>query len=147
MAVADAAQLVDRDICIHAHIYDVVELADGTRFLDVCPPETVDEDCQFLIVSRNDDRDVVGELAKYRDHDVNLRGVVRPMHGRMGIVLSHMRQFSGGPEKFRPDPRLVRGFNGQADRMPVHDPNLRAVRGRRGFMNTRDRETVPLAKP
>jgi len=32
----DTAKLVNKHVCIDVHVYDVVELADGTRFLDVC---------------------------------------------------------------------------------------------------------------
>ena len=38
-----ASKMVNRDVCITAHIYDVVQLPDGTRFLDICTPETPDE--------------------------------------------------------------------------------------------------------
>ena len=34
----EATKLVNKDVCVTAHIYDVVELPDGTRFLDVCTP-------------------------------------------------------------------------------------------------------------
>jgi len=136
-----AVQMVNKDICISAHVYDVVQLPDGTRFLDVCSPQTSDEACRFTIVSLWEDREDVGELAKYRDMDVQVRGIVRPMHGRAGMVLSHARQFYGGPPKFRPNPKLAHGFSGEQDRPPVPDPNLRAQGGRRSFMNSRDRET------
>ena len=122
---------------------DVVELPDGTRFLDVCTPQTPDEQCRFTIVSLWEDRDEVGELRKYRDMDVQVRGIVRPMHGRVGMVLSHARQFYGGPPKFKPNPRLARGFSADQSRPPVSDPNLRSQGGGRAFMNTRDRETLP----
>jgi hypothetical protein len=75
--------------------------------------------------------------------NVQVRGIVRPMHGRAGIVVSHARQFYGGPPKFRPNPRLARGFNGEEERPPLYDPNLRSQGGHRAFMNTRDRETLP----
>jgi hypothetical protein len=68
------------------------------------------------------------------------------MHGRMGMVISHMRQFSGGPEKFRPNPRLLKGFNGQSDRMPVHDPNLSSTGHHRSFMDTHKQESLPTAR-
>ena len=55
----------------------------------------------------------VGELTKYRDADVQIRGLVQPMHGRAGMVLSHARQFYGGPPKFRPNPLLARGFSAE----------------------------------
>jgi hypothetical protein len=113
----EATKLVNKDVCITAHVYDVVELPDGTRFLDVCTPETQDAQCRFTIVSLWEDRDEVGELRKYRDMNVQVRGIVRPMHGRAGIMLSHARQFYGGP--------------------------LRSQGGRRAFMNTRDKETLP----
>ncbi|MGB6692486.1 MAG: hypothetical protein WBE76_31980 [Terracidiphilus sp.] len=141
MTAEEAAQMVNKDICISAHVYDVVELPDGTRFLDVCSPQTPDEACRFTIVSLWEDREDVGELAKYRDTDVQVRGIVRPMHGRTGMVLSHARQFYGGPPKFRPNPKLAHGFSGEQDRPPILDPNLRAQGGRRSFMNSRDVET------
>ncbi|MDR3754949.1 MAG: hypothetical protein P4K93_00380 [Terracidiphilus sp.] len=138
-----ATQMLNKDICISAHIYDVVQLSDGTRFLDVCSPATPDEQCRFTVVSYREDNAEVGELKKYRDMDVQIRGIVRPMHGRAGMVLSHARQFYGGPPKFRPNPLLARGFNAEQERPPVSDPNLRRQGGRRAFMNTRDQETLP----
>ena len=136
----EAAQLLNKDVCISAHVFDVVELPDGTRFLDVCSPDTPDEKCRFTIVSLKDDRVEVGELRRYRDTDVHVRGIVQPMHGRSGMILSHARQFDGGPPKFRPNPRLLRGFSGEASKPPISDPNLRRQGGHRAFMNTRDQE-------
>jgi hypothetical protein len=139
----EATKLVNKDVCVTAHIYDVVELPNGTRYLDVCTPDTPDERCRFTIVSMFEDRDEVGELRKYRDMDVHVRGIVRPMHGRAGMVLSHARQFYGGPPKFRPNPQLVRGFNADISRPAINDPNLRSQGGRRAFMNSRDQEASP----
>ena len=138
-----ATQILNKDICISAHIYDVVQLPDGTRFLDVCSPETPDDLCRFTVVSLPEDRTDVGELTKYRDADVQIRGIVQSMHGRAGMVLSHARQFYGGPPKFRPNPLLARGFSAEQERPPVNDPNLRQQGGRRAFMNTRDQEPLP----
>lgn len=139
-----ATKWLNKEVCVSAHIYDVVQLSDGTRFLDVCSPETPDADCRFTIVSHWEDRETVGELNKYRNHNVQVRGMVRPMHGRAEMVLSHARQFYGGPPKFRPNPLLARGFSAEDSRPPIRDPNLRAHGGRRAFMNSRDQE--PLSK-
>lgn len=139
----EASKMVNKDVCVSAHIYDVVELPDGTRFLDVCTPQTPDDKCRFTVVSLWEDRDAVGELKKYRDMDVQIRGIVQPMHGRAGMVLSHARQFYGGPPKFKPNPLLARGFNAEEGRTAVNDPNLRSQGGRRAFMNTRDQEARP----
>jgi hypothetical protein len=139
----EASKLFDKDVCVSAHVYDVVQLPDGTRFLDVCAPETPDDKCRFTVMSLWEDRDEVGELRKYRDMNVQIRGIVRPMHGRAGMVLSHARQFYGGPPKFKPNPKLARGFNAEQSRPPINDPNLRSQGGRRSFMNTRDQETRP----
>ncbi len=138
-----ASTMVNKDVCVTAHVYDVVQLPDGTRFLDVCTPDTSDDRCRFTIVSLWADRDDVGELSKYRDMDVQVRGIVQSMHGRAGVVLSHARQFYGGPPKFRPNPRLARGFSGDQDRPPVSDPNLRSQGGHRAFMNAKDQEARP----
>jgi len=143
VAAGEAARMLNKDICVSAHVYDVVQLPDGTRFLDVCSPQTTDEQCRFTVVSFQDDRTEVGELKKYRDMDVQIRGIVRPMRGRAGMVLSHARQFYGGPPKFKPNPLLARGFNGEQERPPVNDPNLRSQGGGRAFMNSKDQETVP----
>ncbi len=140
----EATKMLNKDVCITAHIYEVVELTDGTRYMDVCAPDMTDANCRFTIVSLGEDRDEVGELRKYRDMDVHIRGIVVPMHGRAGIVLSHARQFNGGPPKFRPNPKLVRGFTGEQERPPIVDPNLRSQGGHRGFMNSRDQ--VPSSK-
>ena len=138
-----ATHQVNKDVCIAAHVYDVVQLPDGTRFLDICSPETPDDRCRFTIVSLWEDHNDVGELRKYRDMDVKVRGIVRPMHGRAGMVLSHARQFYGGPPKFNPNPKLVRGFNGEQEKPPVSDPNLRSQGAGRAFMNSRNREALP----
>ena len=138
-----ATQMLNKDVCVSAHIYDVVELPDGTRFLDVCSPQTSDDRCRFTILSLPQDREDVGDLKKYRDADVQIRGIVQPMHGRAGMILSHARQFYGGPPKFRPNPMLARGFSADRERPPVNDPNLRSQGGHRAFMNTRDQETLP----
>ncbi len=139
----EASKMLNKDVCITAHIYDVVQLPDGTRFLDVCTPQTPDDACHFTIMSLWKDREEVGELRKYRDMDVQVRGIVQPMHGRAGMVLSHARQFYGGPPKFKPNPMLARGFNAEQSHPPINDPNLRSQGGRRAFMNTRDQETRP----
>jgi hypothetical protein len=141
LTAEEASRAVNKDVCISAHVYSVVELPDGTRFLDVCTPDTPDDSCRFTIVSLREDRDDVGELNKYRDMDVHVRGLVRPMHGRAGVVLSHARQFYGGPPKFKPNPRLLHGFSAGESRPPINDPNLRSQGGRRAFMNTREQET------
>jgi hypothetical protein len=139
----EASKMLNKDICISAHVYDVVQLSNGTRYLDICPPETGDEYCRFTIVSFWEDHDQVGELLKYRDMDVRVRGIVRHMHGRAGLVLSHARQFNGGPPRFKPNPKLIHGFSAEQERPSISDPNLRSQGGRRAFMNTRDRETLP----
>ncbi len=138
-----ASKMLNKDICISAYIYDVVQLPDGTRFLDVCSPKISDDDCRFTIISPWEDRDLVGELTKYRDMEVQVRGIVQPMHGRAGMILSHNRQFHGGPPRFKPNPQLARGFNAEEDRPPIRDPNLRTQGAARAFMNTRKQERMP----
>jgi hypothetical protein len=138
-----AAKTPNKDVCITAHIYEIVELPNGTRFLDVCAPEMPDESCHFTIMSLREDRNDVGELLRYRNTDVRLRGVVQSMRGRYGMLLSHARQFYGGPPKFKPNPKLLRGFDAERDRRPVSDPNLRSQGGRRAFMDNRDQTSRP----
>ncbi|HEY1903229.1 MAG TPA: hypothetical protein VGG56_12395 [Terracidiphilus sp.] len=138
-----ASKLLKKDVCVTAHVYDVVQLPDGTRYLDVCTPQTPDDACRFTIISLWEDHDDVGELAKYRNMDVQVRGIVEPMHGRAGMLLSHARQFYGGPPKFKPNPRLARGFSADQSHPPINDPNLRAQGAARAFMNSRDQETRP----
>jgi hypothetical protein len=143
MTADEASKFTNKEVCVTAHVYDVVELPNGTRFLDVCTPQTPDVECRFTIVSMPDDRDQVGELRKYRDMDVQIRGIVQPMHGRAGMVLSHERQFRGGPPKFKPNPLLARGFSGEQGRPPISDPNLRSQGSGRSFMNSRNQEARP----
>jgi hypothetical protein len=122
----EASKMVSNDVCVSAFVYDVVELRDGTRFLDVCTPQTPDEACPFNVVSLREDRDPVGELGKYCNLNVQIRGIVRPVHGRAGMVLSHERQFNGGPPKLKPNPKRLRGFSAEESLQLVSDPNLRS---------------------
>ncbi len=142
-----AGKLLHKDVCITAHVYDVVELPDGTRYLDVCSPDTPDEKCVFTIINPWQDREEVGELRQYRNLDVHIRGVVEPMHGRAGILLNRMRQFYGGPPAFRPNPLLLHGFSGDQSRPPIHDPSLRARGSQRSFMSDSPREPLPPTQP
>lgn len=143
VSAGQAVLLLDKDVCVSAHVYDVVQLQDGTRYLDICSPETPDAQCRFTIVSYWSDHDTVGELERYRNANVQVRGQVQSMHGRAGLVLSHDRQFRGGPPKFRPNPRLLHGFDGDTNRPAVNDPNLRAHGAARSFMNRREQEKLP----
>ena len=138
-----AAQMLNQDVCISAHIYDVVRLPDGTRFLDVCPPEVPDAQCRFTVVSFWGDSSSVGSLQKYRNLDVQIRGIVQRMNGRSGMILSHARQFNGGRPKFRPNPLLAGGFDAEESRPPGYDRNLNAEGRHRSFMNVRSQETLP----
>ncbi|QNI33002.1 hypothetical protein H7849_03200 [Alloacidobacterium dinghuense] len=129
----DALAHQNKDICVSAHVYDVVELADGTRFLDVCSPETPDDKCRFTVMSANGDRKTVGDLNQYRERDIQVRGVVRPFAGRAEILLSDARQFHGGAEKFRPNPALLHGFSAEDGRTAFTDPALKSGKHRSVF--------------
>jgi hypothetical protein len=129
----DALAHQNKDVCIAAHVYDVVELADGTRFLDVCSPDTLDEQCRFTVMSANGDRKTVGDLNAFRQQDIRIRGVVRPFGGRGEILLSDARQFHGGAEKFRPNPALLHGFSAEDARPAVSDPALKSGHHRSVF--------------
>jgi hypothetical protein len=139
----EASKMLDKDVCVTAHVYDVVELANGTRVLDVCAPDIADESCRFTIVSLGQDRGEVGDLSRYKNANVRIRGLVQPMRGRSAMFLSHERQFNGGPPKFRPNPRLAHGFSAEQDRPPVSDPNLRSHGSHRAFMNSLAQESRP----
>jgi hypothetical protein len=130
-----SAPAINQDVCVAAHVYQVVELPDGTRFLDVCPATVPDADCRFLFLSMPADHDEVGNLQQLGGADIQLRGTLRQIHGRFGIYLSHARQLQGGPEKFRPNPRLLQDFDASSDHPAVRDPNLRPSGHRRSFMN------------
>ena len=132
----DALSHQNKDVCVTAHVYDVVELADGTRFLDVCRPETPDEQCRFTVMSMHSDRNEVGDLNQYRQQDIEIRGVVRPYGGRAEIILSHARQFHGGAEKFRPNPALLHGFSAEDHKPAVNDPALRSGHHQSVFKTT-----------
>ncbi len=124
----EALAHTDKDVCVTAHVYEVVESPDGIRYLDVCKPEVADGACHFTVISLPVDRKEVGDLDSYRDQDIHIRGVVHTMHGQSTIVLSHARQFKDGAEKFRPNPALMAGFSADSGRTAFKDPALTAHR-------------------
>jgi hypothetical protein len=125
-ATVDAPRHLNQDVCVSAHVYDVIDLADGTRFLDVCSPETPDEACHFTIVSLRQDRREVGSLQDLRGREIAIRGVVHSFSGRSGIILSEARQLHGGAEKFRPNPALMKGFSAADRKFAFDDPAFKS---------------------
>ncbi len=119
------SQHAGKEICLSAHVYDVVEDNDGIRYLDVCKPGVPDESCRLTIVSLATDRKEVGALDHIREQDVQLRGVVHGMHGQSVMLLSHARQFHDGPEKFRPNPELLGNFSAEHAGLGFKDSALR----------------------
>jgi hypothetical protein len=126
-----AGQHLNQDVCIHAHVYDVIQLADGTRFLDVCSPETTDAACHFTVVSLRQDQKEVGSLDSLRGQEINVRGTIHSFADRAGIILSHERQLHGGSEKFRPNPALMKGFSAADGKSAFDDPAFRSGGHRR----------------
>jgi hypothetical protein len=121
-----AGQHLNQDVCIRAHVYDVIELADGTRFLDVCSPETSDSACRFTVISLRQDRKDVGSLEMLRGQEIDIRGTIHSLADRAGIVLSHERQLHGGTERFRPNPALMKGFSAADSKSAFDDPAFRS---------------------
>jgi hypothetical protein len=97
------------DACIAAHVYDVVTVQEGTRFLDLCSPDTSDDACHISIVSYKKDTKHVGDLESFRGKDITIRGALQIFDGRYVLVLNDPRQFHGGVPRFTPDPRLAHG--------------------------------------
>ena len=125
-APLEASQHLNQDVCIHAHVYDVIELADGTRFLDVCSPEISDEACHFTIISLRQDRKEVGGLESLRSQEIEIRGTVHSFAERSGIILSEARQLHGGAEKFRPNAALIKGFSAADSKSAFDDPAFKS---------------------
>ena len=121
---SDAARYDGKDICVSAHVFDIAQLRDGTRFLDTCSPETSDAECRFTIASLPEDTRDVGDLNGLRGKDIELRGTVHSVNDRSLIYLSTARQLHGGGEKFHPNPALLAGFSAEQGKTPVHDPSL-----------------------
>jgi hypothetical protein len=126
----------NKDICISAHVYNVVELTDGTRFLDVCKPDVPDEQCRFTIINQNADRKNVGDLEVYRGRDITIRGIVHTSDEQGIMVLNDARQFHGGKEKFVPNPALLHGFSAENSGTAFRDPTIRSGHHRSIFKST-----------
>ena len=120
----DGALRAARDTCVSGHVYDVVTVENGTRFLDLCSPETADAQCRFSVVSYGADKRVVGDLEQFRGKDVEIRGAVQHFGQHYLMVLNDERQFHHGAAQFRPDPRLLSGFSAE-DARPQNAPELK----------------------
>ena len=121
---SEAARYAGKNVCISAHVYDIAQLRDGTRFLDTCTPATSDEDCRFTIASLPEDTRDVGDLSGLRGKDIELRGTIHSVNDRSLMYLSMARQLHGGSEKFHPNPALLAGFSAGQSKAPIHDPSL-----------------------
>ncbi|MHB1699130.1 MAG: hypothetical protein ACYCSN_03175 [Acidobacteriaceae bacterium] len=121
------ASMLNKDVCVAAHVYNVVQLKSGTRFLDTCSPLTPDSACHFTVISLPEDRKDVGPLDALNGQNIQIRGKVRSFPDHREIVLSHSRQLRGGKEKFRPNPALMKKFSAQEHSMAFRDPNARSA--------------------
>ncbi len=122
--IDDGHLRTSHDTCVAAHVYDVVTLDNGTRFLDLCSPDTADAQCRFSVVSYSADRRSVGELSQFRGKDVEIRGTVALYGQRYLMVLNNDGQLRHGPARFQPDPRLLSGFSAE-DSQPSAAPELK----------------------
>ncbi len=127
VAPDQTASMLNKDVCVKAHVYNVVQLKSGTRFLDTCAPATPDSACQFTVISLPEDRKEVGPLDALNGQDIQIRGKVRSFPDHREIILSHSRQLHGGKEKFRPNPALMKRFSAQEHSMAFRDPNARSA--------------------
>ncbi len=117
---ADTTLRTSEDTCLQAHVFDVVTVPGGTRFLDLCSPDTSDDACHVSIVSYGKDRKQVGDLEAMRGKDISIRGALQNYNGRYVLVLNEARQLRGGAARFAPDQRLLRGTSAESseDRSP-----------------------------
>ncbi len=108
------------DTCLQAHVFDVVTVPGGTRFLDLCSPDTADDACRVSVVSYAGDRKHVGDLETIRGKDISIRGAMQNYNGRYVLILNDERQLHGGAAHFTPDPRLLRRTSAESgeDRSP-----------------------------
>jgi hypothetical protein len=111
---ADDSHLrASEDTCLQAHVFDVVTVPGGTRFLDLCSPDVSDSGCRFSVVSYPADARQVGDLEAVRGKDISIRGAVQNYNGRYVLVLNDQRQLRGGAARFAPDPRLFRSTSAE----------------------------------
>jgi len=126
--------------CIDAHVYREINLDDGTRILDLCGPQAAH--CEFALVSLDRDRKRVGNLQQYVGEDIEVVGRVQPIRGRAEILLRKASQLNtrNGRQvaqtrpvrsrqkeesSFHANPALLKSFDAEQARMPIHDPAFR----------------------
>jgi hypothetical protein len=107
----DALKHINKDICVTAHVYRVVDAAEGIHFLDVCSPETSDADCHFFILSPSRDEKSIAYLKSLSGKNIQIRGTVHTIQGHAEMVLSSERQLHDGKEPFHPNPQLLKKFS------------------------------------
>jgi len=134
-----ATRHLHHKVCVKAHVYREISLDDGTRILDICSPRTGSDRCRFAFVSLNSNREKVGSLKKYVGREIEVRGKIRPVHGKAEILLTRARQVhvvqrselarkKDTPvrrSRFHPNPQLLKSFNATRGRMPIADPAFR----------------------
>ncbi len=108
-----ALQHINKNICVVAHVYRVVDASDGIHFIDVCSPETSDSDCHFFILSLSRDEKSIGDIQALVNQTIHISGTVHTIQGRAEIVLSSEQQLHGGKEKFHPNPQLLKSFSAE----------------------------------
>src|SRR6185437_12484367 len=109
----EALQHINKNVCVAAHVYRVVDAEEGVHFLDVCSPETSDADCHFFIISLSRDEKSVGDLHQLAGQTIQIRGTIHTVQDHATMVLISREQLHGGKEKFHPNPQLVKSFSAE----------------------------------
>lgn len=143
---AEAAQHLGQKVCITAHVYREINLDDGSRILDLCPPGQT-ADCPFAVVSLNRDRKHVGDLHRLIDHQIEVVGKIEPIRKRTEILLRHKSQIissltaeevaeqdsgnktSDRKGRFHANPALLKNFNASQNRAPISSTVFHASSG------------------
>lgn len=142
----EASQHLGQKVCIVAHVYREINLDDGSRILDLCPPGQT-ADCPFAVVSLNRDRKHVGDLHRLIDHQIEIVGKVEPIRKRTEILLRRKNQIlsvltaeevaeqassnktSDRKGRFHANPTLLKSFNASQNRAPISSAVFHASNG------------------
>jgi len=91
--IFEARQHVGEDKCVTGKVVRVKIGARGVHFLDFCEDEVA---CPFSVVVFSHDLRDVGDVRRLAGQTIEIRGAVKLYDGRPEIILTRLRQITGG---------------------------------------------------
>ena len=102
ISIQETGQHIGETRCVTGKVIRVKVGVKGVHFLDFCEDQPA---CPFTVVVFGNDLKDVGDVRRLAGRTIEIRGALKLYDGRPEMILSHIRQITGGAAMIPPLPK------------------------------------------